>query len=141
MAKTFGPVIDPKNFKTSFLNQRPNSVRYDKHFDCLRVYFDNPRQRSAVFYLDDYVGILVSPETMEIIGLHIEAFTKAFVHKHSSLENVWKFQDNCQELQIENAGDFMFYAYQKQQEVAKEVWGIAKPMLLDKNNRLQATYA
>jgi hypothetical protein len=128
------PIIDPSEFKTSFLHNKPVFLKYDRNFDALMIFFDNPRQRAVVHYLDDYVALLFSPVSKEIIGIQVEAFEKAFIQKHSTIENAWRLSENCQDHNIKDIGDMMFLVQVRQEPIIKEVRDITENLLFNQRN-------
>jgi hypothetical protein len=61
--------------------ERPQaySVRYHDTFDALLILLIQPQHETIVHYVDDYVGLVYEAVTMEIVGLQIEAFERAFL--------------------------------------------------------------
>jgi len=130
-------IIKTNELKTNLLKRDPKDVKYDKDFDALRIYFEDSVKRFVVHYLDDYVAVLFSPETKEIIGIQVEAFDKVFIRKHSDLESAWILSKNCEEHNLENIGDMMFFAQRRYKKINEEVKEIAESLLYNKNDHQQ----
>lgn len=130
------PIININELKTSLLRHKPILMDYDNNFDALRIYFDDPYQRSVVHYLDDYVALLFSPKSKKVIGIQVEAFEKTFIHKYSDLENAWTLRENCEEINLQNIGDMMFFVQKRQEPIAREVQSIARSLLFNHNDSL-----
>jgi len=127
-------IINVSELKTSLLKKDPLSFNYDQDFDALRIYFENTTERFVVHYLDDYVAILFSPESKEIIGIQVEAFNKVFIRKHSDLESAWILSRNCEEHNLKNIDDMMFFAQKQYEKINDEVKEIAEFLLFNKND-------
>jgi hypothetical protein len=140
MAGTLEPIVNSNQLKTTLLNNPPVTIRYNNVFDALKIYFDNPNQKQVIHYLDDYVALIFSPESKEIIGIQVEAFEKVFIHKHTRLETAWRLTDNCQERQLEDIGDMMLFVQVRQEKVTNEVRTIAESLLLDAGNQPKLAY-
>lgn len=134
-------LLDPSQLKTNLLQQRPVFIDYDERADIFRIFFDNPRQRNVVHYLDDYVGVLFSPESMDIIGIQVEFFNRTFVNRHQSIRKSWKLSENCKEHQLQNVGDMMIVARKMQEPIAKEITSITENLLFNPGRRAERVFA
>lgn len=69
---------------------------YDDVFDAFTLMLVPPDEKTVVHYLDDHVGLLYKPETMEVVGFQIEAFEHNFIPEHENVGKVWTmdFADN-----------------------------------------------
>lgn len=130
-------IIKTNELKTNLLKRDPKFVNYDKDFDALRIYFEDSIRRFVIHYLDDYVAVLFSPESKEIIGIQVEAFDKVFIRKHSDLENAWILSRNCEEHNLENIDDMKFFAQRRYKIINEEVKEITESLLFNKNDHHQ----
>jgi len=94
-------------------------VRYDDRADLFMLLFVSPEQETVVFYADGQVGLLVAPETMEVVGLQIEAFKKHFLQNHDSLEREWRLSETG--LDVKDFGDLLLRFEKRKRRVAQEV--------------------
>lgn len=134
-------ILDPSQLKTDLLKQQPSLIDYDEVVDVLRIYFGDPKKRSVVHYLDDYVGILFSPSDMAIVGIQVDYFEKKFIKKHESIENSWKITDNCKDHNLENIGEMMFFTKKRQEPIVREITNITKSLLFNPGNKKEYVYA
>lgn len=134
-------LLDPSQLKTKLLQQRPVYIDYDERADIFRIFFDNPRQRNVVHYLDDYVGVLFSPESLDIIGIQVEFFNRTFVNRHKTIRKSWKLSENCKEHQLQNVGDMMIVAKKMQEPIAKEITNITENLLFNPGRKAEGVFA
>jgi hypothetical protein len=95
------------------------TVKYDGNFDALFILFVQPEEETVVHYVDDYVAFICEAESLEIIGLQIEAFERAFLPKHATLERTWRLSDSG--VKVTNFGDLTLAVQQMQPRLVKEV--------------------
>lgn len=134
-------LLDPSQLKTKLLQRRPVHIDYDERADIFRIFFDNPRQRNVVHYLDDYVGVLFSPDSMDIIGIQVEYFNRTFVNRHQTIKKSWKLSENCKEHQLQNVGDMMIVAKKMQEPIAKEITTITENLLFNPGRKAERVFA
>ena len=94
-------------------------VRYDALADLFMLLFVPPDRETVVFYADQAVGLLVDPETMEVVGLQIEAFKRRFLHDHDSLEREWRLSETG--IDMQDFGDLLIRFESRKRRVAREV--------------------
>lgn len=73
------PLIPFADLKTNRLESHTGSiysVRYQSGFDAIFILIVPPERATIVHYLDDHTGLLYEDETLEIVGLQIEAFVR-----------------------------------------------------------------
>lgn len=68
-------------------------MRYDDQADMVMIIFTSPEQETVVFYVDNHVGLLVNPDTMDVVGFQIEAFRHSFLQNHDAVDRVWRMSD------------------------------------------------
>lgn len=134
-------LLVPSQLKTELLQQKPVFMDYDERTDIFRIFFDNPNQWNVVHYLDDYVGVLFSPESMNIIGIQVEFFNGTFVNRHQTIRKSWKLSENCKEHQLQNVGDMMIVARKMQEPIAKEITSITEKLLFNPGRRTTPVFA
>ncbi len=122
------PLMPANNFKTTYLKQMPSPlfVRYDPVFDALMILLVSPELETVVHYVDEHVGLLYIPETLEIVGLQVEAFERKFLPAHVEVQRVWRLSDACD---LEDAGDLILAVERQTPLVAREVAKAAESML------------
>jgi hypothetical protein len=94
-------------------------VKYDAVFDALVMLFVPPETEVVVHYVDDYVGLLYTPDDLEIVGLQVEAFEHSFLAAHDSVNRAWRLRDSCEELK--DVGDIILAFEKRTPQVAQEV--------------------
>jgi hypothetical protein len=77
------------NAAESGKRQRIFDFRYDDECDTLLILVLQPLEGTIVHYVDDHIGLLYEEESLEVVGLRIEAFEKAFLPLHSGVQRVW----------------------------------------------------
>jgi hypothetical protein len=100
-------------------------MRYDKISDILILSFVPATVETVVHYLDDHVGLLYEPETLEVVGLQIEGFEQSFMPAHDSLRAVWRYSG----AELKDIGELMLVFERKKQDVARELRPIIKERL------------
>jgi len=75
---------------TNLLNGKA-TLQYNPVSDILLVMFVPLTVETVVHYINDYVGLLYKPDTMEVVGLQIEAIFKQI-----------KLEDLLQEIEDNN---------------------------------------
>ena len=107
---------------------------YDPEDDTLFVYFGDRPDEVVVHYMDEYVGLLYDPASLEVVGLQIEAFEYSFVPTHN-LNATWELSDNDRH-QLRSTGDMVHASERKMKAITKEVERIAvDPLLRGGRNR------
>lgn len=107
------------NYLVDKRNTSNSLVRYDDRADSFMLLFVPPEQETVVFYADRHVGLLINPETMEVVGLQIEAFKKRFLLDHDSLEREWRLSETG--LDLKDFGDLLLRFEYRKRRVAREV--------------------
>lgn len=130
MDATLNRLVEVKDLKTilwkaAAQRKNPPYFYYDPVVDLLMLLIVDPKTPKIVHYLDEYVGLLYHPETREIIGLHIEAFEKAFLPRYAELQKAWRLSDNCQDLH--DLGDLEIVVRRQEAIVARQISNIARP--------------
>lgn len=127
-------IIQPSELKTDYLasqsGQRKLFFLYDDIADELMLMMASPDKETVVHYVDNHVGLLFDPATLEIVGLQIEAFERSFIPQYAALQRVWKLSD-CKDIKMANVGELSFAIQEKQIEVAAEVVKATEPILGD----------
>jgi hypothetical protein len=95
------------------------SIFYDKAFDALMLLFIPNDQETVVHYTDGDVALLYLPDTLEVVGLHIEDFESKFLQSHEAVRRVWRLSETGVNLQ--DYADLIFAAEQLKPQVAREV--------------------
>lgn len=104
----------------------PLFFKYDPVFDALKIQIVPPETKTIVHYVDDYVGLLYTPDDLEIVGLQVEAFEHGFLPSHDAVRRVWRLSDSCE---LEDFGDMILAVERAKPEVAREVVKATKDTL------------
>jgi len=108
-------------------------MHYNSDSDILMLMFVPPDVETIVHYIDEHVALLYDPENQEVVGFQVEAFQRAFLPQHSSVENAWKLSDSGKELQ--DLGDLSLAFEAGKSEIARELTNITE-RLIDLPNAL-----
>lgn len=104
-----GPLVSINDLKSTRLREEPResiySIRYDKELDTLFLRLVEPIGKTAVYFVDNYVGLIIEMQTLEVIGLQIEDFAKHFLPNHEGVERAWQLSHTG--IEISNIGDFI----------------------------------
>ena len=127
------PLISTSELKTNLLTrlgkEKPRRIyiNYDKVFDALMLLFVSPDTETVVHYVDDHVALLYQPETLEIVGLQVEAFEHRFLSAHENVQRVWRLRDAG--ITLEDFGDIVFAFERIKPNLAREVVKAAEDVL------------
>lgn len=88
------PLVDPKslNYENLKILKKliPSAeVDFDEFADILRIYLLPGCSETVVHYLDENMGLLYDPNTLMVVGFHIEGFTCSFLKKNPSIAKSW----------------------------------------------------
>jgi len=86
--KVLKDLIQLKNLKTKRITKFSGGmvyIRYDAVIDAFYLMVAPPATETAVYHLDDQIGLIFEPETREVVGFQIEAFQRVFAGKHAAL--------------------------------------------------------
>jgi len=89
-------------------------------FDALMILLVPPETETVVHYVDQHVGLLYTPDNLEIVGLQVEAFERSFLSQHDTVRRVWRLSD---------AGDIILAFQKVTPKVAQEVARAAEKVL------------
>src|SRR5438105_4773022 len=70
------PLSDLKTHRIEAHSGPVYSVRYQPGFDALFIFIVPPERATIVHYLDNYAAFIYEDETLEIVGIQIEAFER-----------------------------------------------------------------
>lgn len=115
------------------LNQARTSggvqMRYDDDADMFLLLFVSLEPETVVYYLDDHIGLLVDPETMNVVGLQIEAFKHSFLPNHGAVDYVWRLSDAWAD--AKDYGDLVLRFNKTTRQMAREVIRATEDVLGD----------
>jgi hypothetical protein len=88
------PLVDPKSLDyKNIINLKkliPSAeIDFDEYADILRIYLLPGCNETVVLYLDENMGLLYDPDTLIVVGFHIEGFTNSFLKKNPNIANSW----------------------------------------------------
>ncbi|HLY26088.1 MAG TPA: hypothetical protein VKQ72_07100 [Aggregatilineales bacterium] len=124
-------IIETRELKTTHLNQERKankihptfSFRYDDRADSALVLLVQPQEGLIVHYIDDHIGFLHEENSLEIVGLRIDAFARKFLPANQNVQHLWL------DIKHDKVSDFgqltvMFERIQPQviQEVVRATW-------------------
>lgn len=86
--------VTRENLKTNLiLDRRQNmqiSMSYDDVSDTLTLQVVPNTLETVVLTIDDYVGLLYLPDSLEMVGVFIEDVAYGFLAQHPELQGDWK---------------------------------------------------
>ena len=101
--------IDITEFSTALWKAKKNqhpTLEYDDVIDVLRLFFVDPGEvLVATHYIDEFVGLLYTPENNEIVGMSIEDFEMSFVPRFAG-RPAWRLSDSG--VQLNGVRDVVF---------------------------------
>ncbi len=92
---------------------------YNNRVDTITLLVTGQREPTIAHYIDDHVALLYQPDTLEVIGVRVEAFKRSFLPMYARLEKAWKLSDQCSEL--EDLGDLIIAVKKQEHIMATEV--------------------
>lgn len=116
------PLVPSSDLKTNRLEIHTGpvySVRYQPGFDALIILIVPPERDTIVHYVDNQAAFIYEDETLEIVGVQIEAFERSFLPRHPDLQNIWRMKDAS--LDIQDFGDLAFLFERIKPQLAREV--------------------
>ncbi len=127
-------LVESSELKTNRLNeakttgkvQRAFSFRYDNVSDAALILLIQPQEGLIVHYLDDHIGFLYEENSLEIVGLRIEAFAQKFVPANENVQRVWLSIANDK---VQDFGQVTIMFERIQPQVVQEVVRATQPML------------
>jgi len=87
---TLKPLIDEKEIKTEFItrvvkeNTQSGQVHYDQRLDTMVILYVPQETPTFVYYVNDGLALVCDLETKEVVGFHVEAFTRNFVPQQTN---------------------------------------------------------
>ncbi len=137
-------LISPSELKWAYLFDRAKQtsgffMRYDEDADIFLLLFVSPEQETVVYYVDDHVGLLIHPETMNVVGFQVEAFKYSFLPSHASVDRVWRLGEAG--LAAKDYGDLILIFDQTTKHVAREVFRAVEDVLGEPAEELVAALA
>lgn len=128
------PLIRTDELKTGRLTARgPKgtarqvySFHYDNLADAVTILLVQPEQAVIVHYLDDYLGFLYEEDSLEIVGLRIDAFEKVFLPANRTVQRTWL---NIQAEKLSDFGQLTILFERTQPQVVREVVKAARPLM------------
>ena len=93
---------------------------YDTEFDALMVLFVPPEIETVVHYTSDKnIAYLYRPDTMEVVGIQVEAFRKSFVPKHAALRAQWELAERTKP--VSDYGDVLNMYFERKPTITREI--------------------
>jgi hypothetical protein len=135
-------LIATSQLKTNILGQLAKEQRhrlfinYDREFDALMLLFVSPEIETVVHYVDDHVGLLYEADTLEIVGMQVEAFEHSFLSAHENVRRIWRLRDVG--VTVEDFGDIVFAFERIKPKLARELVKAAEDVLGEPGAELAA---
>ncbi len=132
---TIPTLVQTHQLKTGLLRTLSKShavqltVDYDRHFDAFMFLIAPNDKELIAHYVDGNVALLYQAETLEVVGLQIEAFERNFLASHDTVRRIWKLSDTGEKL--ENLGDVLFAIERLKPQMAREIVKATEDMLGD----------
>jgi hypothetical protein len=120
------------------MSYQPHSIRYDSEFDALLVLLAPPQGETIVHYVDDHVALIYEADSMEIVGMQIEAFEHAFLPKHATIQRVWRLSDTG--IKLEDFGDLSLAVEQMRPRVVHEIVKATQKWLGPQGDKVVAAF-
>jgi hypothetical protein len=92
---------------------------YNDQVDAFTFLIVTPNTPKIIHYIDEYVALLYNPESMEVIGIRVEAFECKFIPKYAKLQKAWRLSDSVKELC--DFGDLIIEARKRETIVVDEL--------------------
>lgn len=126
------PLVETKNLQISKLMTAikldlPPYILYDRESDELMLMFVSPDIMTVVHYVDEHVGLLYEPDTMEIVGFQVEDFEYSFLPAHASIQRAWSLRDTG--VDLKDVADLMTIFEQHKREMGHEMMNYTSPWL------------
>lgn len=92
--ETLKPLIDQQDIKTDFIkrmvqeNPRGGEVYYDQRLDTMVILYVPRETPTFVYYVNDGLALLCHMDTKEVVGFHVEAFTRSYLPQQTNAELV-----------------------------------------------------
>jgi hypothetical protein len=109
-------------------------ISYDPETDTVRLLLVPRQTPTFVHFIDGDLALICDVHSLDIVGLHIEAFQSRFVPKHSNVELVWQLHEPRP---VYNFGEVLNAAERKKPVVVTEVVRATQADL--KQNRVAVT--
>lgn len=116
----------------------PYAIRYDAEFDALFILLAPPQEETIVHYVDDHVALLYEANSMEIVGIQIEAFEHSFLPKHVTIQRAWRLSDAG--VKLEDFGDLSLAVERMRPRVVHEVVKATRKWLGPQGDKVAAAF-
>jgi len=114
-------------------------IKYNEIVDSLSLLIVPPTKRKIVHYIDDHVALYYDPESMEVIGVRVEAFERSFLPKYAELKKAWCLSDTGK--QLRDYHDLLIAVEYHRPQIAIEITKIAGGLLEPKGLELEPVTA
>ena len=90
------PLIQLTDLRTNFVAhvaankpEKDLHVNFDPDLDELLVLLVPKDEEYSVYFIDQYIGLLYQPDSLEIIGVMVENFEQGFLKKYPTIQQIW----------------------------------------------------
>jgi hypothetical protein len=134
MARELKPLVKTSELKTNYIEKlakqgsHPLYLNYNKVLDTLVLLFISPENKTLVHYVDECVALVITPDTLDIVGVQIEDFKQVFLPKYNSVQKAWKLSENLPTA-TEDFWDLAIYVEKRKQKVAHEIFEATEAIL------------
>lgn len=112
--------LNTKQWMNNIVEGKQKSVfYYNPEVDAFTLLFDDPAKPRVVHYIDEHVALLYEPDTLEIVGVRVEAFERAFLPQYARLEKTWNLKDK--QVKLTDLWDLTITVQMNQPIVTKEI--------------------
>jgi len=138
-------LVKTSQLKTNLWKERvgkkefKSNIYYNETVDSLSLLIVPPTTKKIVHYIDDHVALYYEPESLEVIGVRVEAFERSFLPKYAELKKAWCLSDTGK--QLHDFYDLLIAVEYRQPQIATEITKIAGGLLLSKGLKLEPVTA
>jgi hypothetical protein len=140
------PLVQTSELKTNRLSgsaaqagaNRVHAFHYDDLVDAVTILLIQPDEGVVAHYIDDHVGLLYEEDSLEVVGLKIDAFEKVFLPANKAIQGLWL---NIHSDEIKDFGQLTVVFERTQPKVVAEVVKAARPRLGPAGAKLAALVA
>jgi len=108
---------------------RPAIFHYDPELDTLMLLVVSPENETVVHPINDMIGLLYDPGTLEVVGVQVEDFESSFMAAHEPIRAQWRL--NSLEPAPQDVGDLIVMTQEREPRIAREVVRVTAGVLAE----------
>lgn len=122
---TIDRLVETNELKTTVWKEQIANPRVRPYFlyndlvDALTLLVVDPIRPKITHYIDDYVALLYDPDSLEIIGVRVEAFERGFLPSYVGLQKVWRLCDK--DAALKDFGDLTIFVQRMEPLITTEI--------------------